>query len=198
MPEKPARKATGFASLSRNAILALVACLIAAIASVAQLASGFLERANPLLATQLWSSNDDAWTNLGAQQVARIPNIAELMAGTQKLDRNSKELRHVTLSSRAALTTNPAKAAALRNLAYIEIITRNSEQAAALVGRANRSTRRDIPTQMLMTRQKIIENDIPAALHSFDVALRIDDDARSQLFPVAGRRHRNSKVQRCL
>jgi hypothetical protein len=91
--------------------------------------------------------------------------------------------RIVRLASQS-LRGQALNARALRVLGYVTVTKPNDSHARKLVELAEKTSRRDLGAQVWLVEQAVVENNIPAALRHYDVALSTNVSAQDLLFPI--------------
>lgn len=84
----------------------------------------------------------------------------------------------------AALSRQPLEPAALRTLGLGLALSGDETHGAALLGLAQRMSRRDAKTQLWFAGTALAAGDVATALHHYDIALRTAPDARPLLYPL--------------
>lgn len=153
-------------SLGRSLTIGLigVSALVAAIAMGCDAAGNAWARSNPALALRLAPGNPAALARAADLKLAKSEPILDVEA------------------IRQALRAAPLSAALIRSLALSS--ADSSEKTRRLMTLAERSTRRDIPTQFWKIEDAVERGDIPEALHHYDIALATSRDAQAVLFPI--------------
>lgn len=105
--------------------------------------------------------------------------------GMQRIEAGEKAgLVEARRLSERAILLNPVSAAGVRNLAYLAEIDRNYGRAAQLAGYAERLSRRDSLTQVLLIEQRVRAGDVAGALKHYDIALKTSAMAHALLLPI--------------
>lgn len=86
--------------------------------------------------------------------------------------------------ARAALRQDPTAVAAASTLAINVQILGDARGADRLANYAERLSRRDLATQVLLIENAVSRNDVPGALRHYDIALRATSKSSGILFPV--------------
>jgi hypothetical protein len=86
--------------------------------------------------------------------------------------------------ARRAVTRDPTIATAWRTLGLVRAVSGDQQQAAALMGAAERISRRDLPTQLWLIEAAVNRNDIHGALVHYDTAMRTKPSSTGLLIPI--------------
>lgn len=86
--------------------------------------------------------------------------------------------------ARDALARSPVSATAAGLLAITRETDGDHPGAMRLIRYAESMSRRDFLTEALLIQQALGRNDIPSALHHYDIALRTTEASRPVLFPI--------------
>lgn len=92
--------------------------------------------------------------------------------------------REMTIAARQSLMRDPTSASAAVSLALGAEIEGNKPQARKLVDYSLRMSRRDLRAHLWMIEVAVARNDVPTALHHYDIALRTSRVAPDLLFPI--------------
>lgn len=84
----------------------------------------------------------------------------------------------------AALRHEPLSADLIRQLAMMRSLKGNTPNSRVLMALAERTSRRDLPTQIWMIEAAVLDGDINRALSHYDLALTTSKQAPDLLFPV--------------
>ena len=112
--------------------------------------------------------------------VAALAAFAGDLAGNPRRIADAEAVR----LARGALNSDPLNPLPLRILAMRAAATGDAAGSTAFAHLAERVTRRDLPTQLMLIEYAVQRNDIGQALVHYDIALRASDQARSVLFPI--------------
>ncbi|WP_116092024.1 hypothetical protein [Sphingomonas crusticola] len=116
------------------------------------------------------------------------PTNAEVAASrSEQLLRTDPSPANRTLSeqlARRALDRSPTSAAAARMLATTRDLAGDPSSARRLMRYSESLSRRDLPTQLWFIEDAVRRNDVPQALHHYDIALRGSVTTAPLLFPV--------------
>lgn len=96
-------------------------------------------------------------------------------------------LQNRALAERMALKSlnrSPISAAGARILATTRAMAGDTRGVRPLMEYAEGVSRRDLPTELWLIEDAVGRNDIPSALHHYDIALRGSAAARPILFPI--------------
>jgi hypothetical protein len=83
-----------------------------------------------------------------------------------------------------ALERDPTRANAWRVLGFAEGIRGRTELATRVLRIAERTSRRDLALQLWLIEERVAQNDIPGALHHYDIALRTSRSSADILLPI--------------
>ncbi|HMI18425.1 MAG TPA: hypothetical protein VK533_02655, partial [Sphingomonas sp.] len=86
--------------------------------------------------------------------------------------------------ARRALRRSPVSAAGARMLATARDVAGDPRMARGLMVYSESQSRRDLPTQVWLIQEAVDHDDIPRALHHYDIALRSSEATKPFLFPV--------------
>lgn len=134
-------------------------------------------------------------SGLGSVLAMRDPELALLLdpnngeaqsrrAEQLQSDSRPESRAELTRLSRSALARSPVMAPAARTLALSHDVSGDHFGAMRLINYAESISRRDFPTQVVLIQLAIARNDIPNALHHYDIALTTTEASRPFLFPV--------------
>lgn len=123
---------------------------------------------DPALALRLDSDNADVAASR-AEQLLRLDPSNRAEAETL---------------ARRALRRSPVSAAGARMLATARDVAGDPGMARALMVYSESQSRRDLPTQVWLIQEAVEHDDIPRALHHYDIALRSSEATKPFLFPV--------------
>ena len=94
------------------------------------------------------------------------------------------DIRRTEALAHESLQRHGLNPVALRTLGLVSTLQGNEARARRLLGLAERFSRRDVQTQMLLIEFRVSANDIPGALRHYDRALRVSRTAAGVLLPV--------------
>jgi hypothetical protein len=152
--------------LKRIALL-FALCVVAVLMLRASLAN-ILRRIDPAVALSINPANGEAAEARAEQlMIESVANRSEAAA-----------------LARRALDRSPVSAGAARILATAKLAGGNVDAARRLMTYSERVSRRDLPTQAWLIEDAVQRDDIPMALHHYDVALRSVDQAKALLLPI--------------
>jgi hypothetical protein len=134
---------------------------------------GVFRTKNPELALRL--DGDDA---------RALSSRASALLERGRLTARSPELVRADRMARRALERDLTIAGAARTLAIAAAAGGDQKLADRAISAAFRLSRRDLATQMWCIEDRVARNDVPAALHCYDVALRTHRSAQELLFPI--------------
>lgn len=97
---------------------------------------------------------------------------------------------------REGLRREPLNPAALRLLSLHADADNRRRASQIYAHAAERLSRRDLITQLILIEQAVRANDARRALHHYDTALRTSEAARTILFPVLGAAIREDNIRR--
>lgn len=86
--------------------------------------------------------------------------------------------------ARKALLRDPLSEAATATVGLNAAMQGNDAVTAHALGYAQQISRRDLRTNLWAIEYRVLRNDIPGALHNYDVALRTSKQAPDILFPI--------------
>ena len=86
--------------------------------------------------------------------------------------------------ARRALRRSPVSAAGARMIATARDVAGDPASARRLIAYAASLSQRDLPTQVWLIQDAVQHNDVPRALHHYDIALRSSDASKPLLLPV--------------
>ena len=124
---------------------------------------------SPRTAIQMNPWNSEGLANTGMQRIE-----AGKKAGFVEARRLSEQ----------AVLLNPVSAAGVRNLAYLAEIERDYGLSTQLSAHAERLSRRDALTQILLIEQRVRAGDVTGALKHYDIALKTSAMAHALLMPI--------------
>ncbi len=152
----------------RPALIVIVA-LIALIGTVRSTVAGVFR--NPAPAIALKFDGGDAMAKA---------NLATSLAVTEQPAANAARIEQL---SREALASEPLSVVAMRNLAVAADLKRDPKQARALLDAAERLSRRDQLTQLMLIEAFSAAGDVPGTLRHYDIAMRATRQTRQILIP---------------
>ena len=94
------------------------------------------------------------------------------------------DLESATIASRRALIRSPAAPSAVRSLGLAASLSKRQDAASAAFRYANILSRRDLGTNLWFIEFAVAQNNVDAALHRYDIALRTSSSAYATLFPI--------------
>jgi hypothetical protein len=94
------------------------------------------------------------------------------------------EIGRASWMARNALAREPVNVAAVRTLAVVAGLQNKVPLSERLMGAAERLSRRDLPTQLLLVQDSVGRNDIDAALVHYNRALTTSPASSEMLLPV--------------
>lgn len=97
--------------------------------------------------------------------------------------------------SRAALRRDPTAVSAAATLGVVTLARNDIADARRLLAYAQMLSRRNVPTQLWSIEDAVAHNDVPGALHWYDVALRTKPDLSEILYPVLAQASRNPAIR---
>ena len=170
MPTQPSRTSVVVSLPGRRRRLVLIAVTLACVAlSIQKTTAIVLARSAPEIARKVDPGNALALATTADQQILANPV------------RNSPAAGALALQS---LRRQGLNAYALRILGYAADTRGQSAKAAALIDLSAKISRRDRGSQIWLIEQAVRANDIPAALHHYDIALRTTDSSADLLVPI--------------
>ena len=86
--------------------------------------------------------------------------------------------------AKRAIQRDPTSVRAIRVLAFVAESQGKTRQSQALFSYANWLTRRDLPTRLYFIEKAVANEDIPAALQHFDIALKTSSSSFPILMPI--------------
>jgi tetratricopeptide (TPR) repeat protein len=116
----------------------------------------------------------------GSDAGAQSAHAAELLVAGIR----SSQLGQARLLAQSALRREPGNVVALRTLGLIAAASRDEVDAVELFNRAERLSRRDLPTQLWLIEREVARNDVAGALRHYDRALRTSRTAGERLVPI--------------
>lgn len=118
-----------------------------------------------------------------AGAVRRAPGNALALAALAQ-QQLSEDPTRAAITARKALRRNPSNAAAAGTLGIALTQTGDQARSLGMLDYAQAMSRRDLPTQLWAIEVAVQRGDIPEALHHYDIALRVNRNAPTLLFPV--------------
>ncbi|QPQ54416.1 hypothetical protein IC614_08655 [Allosphingosinicella flava] len=100
------------------------------------------------------------------------------------MNANVRHRRDADRLASQALRRDPTSVPAIVALAFSAEIQGNKELARRLFTYSNTLSRRDLRTRLWLIEDAVAQENIPAALEHYDVALRTSRSARALLFPI--------------
>lgn len=130
--------------------------------------------------TNMWSRTDPS---LALRIDPANAEAAEARAD-QLLLENLANRREAATLARRALERSPLSAAGARILAATGAVAGDAAATRRLLAYSESVSRRDLPAQLWLIQNAVEHDDVPAALHHYDIALRVLEPAKGILFPV--------------
>ncbi len=152
----------------------------AAVGSAAVSLSLVLATDNPALAVRLWPANSIAQANLAAKLLAADSGI--------------ESTRAVARHAARALADEPGNVVAGRTMAAVEAARGHATASLAWLHYAERLSRRDLPTQLMLIEVQVARGNVAGALQHYDRALRTSQSSWPILFPVLSAAAANPEV----
>ena len=149
--------------------LLLAGLLVVAMAMLRDSLAFVIRPADPALALRIDPHNAEIQASR-AEQLLRLDPSANRRA--------AEEL------ARQSLRRSPVSAAGATMLATARDLAGDTSTARRLMDYSESVSRRDLPTQLWFVEDAVRRNDIPLALHHYDIALRSSVVAKPLLFPV--------------
>lgn len=106
---------------------------------------------------------------------------ATSLAGT---DATSEDRARADVLAKRALQQDPTAVAAAATLGINADVRGDKAAARRYFGYAQKLSRRDLRTQLFMIEDAVQRNDIPGALHQYDITLRVFPNLSEMLYPV--------------
>lgn len=150
-------------------VTAVLFVLSAGWATVAVSAAALLREVNPAFVLRLAPADARAKVKQAEQEIASAkgPDIPSRPADL----------------SREALRRDPTLVGAWRTLGLAEAVRGRQAAASQFFGIAQRLSRRDAVTQLWLIEDYVRRNDVPGALHHYDIALRTSKSMVEVLLP---------------
>lgn len=162
------RGASGL-KLRLPSFLLLAGLLVVAVAMLRSSLAFVIRPIDPALALRIDPDNAEIQASR-AEQLLRLDPSANRRA--------AEEL------ARQSLRRSPVSAAGATMLATARDLAGDTSAARRLMDYSESVSRRDLPTQLWFVEDAVRRNDIPRALHHYDIALRSSVVAKPLLFPV--------------
>lgn len=169
---------------TRRTVAIGIGTLSLAWAAFAQVASELAESGRPDIAADLYPSNDYAFAQLGSLELARLPQLENVLAGQSSERQRTESTRRLASLSLKALRASPVQEAAYRNLAFVAMLEGDDAKALELAKVAERISRRDLATQVVLSRAALLDGNYAGGLRHIDAALRVSNEGRAQLYPA--------------
>jgi len=99
-------------------------------------------------------------------------------------DRSPAAVARARELAEAALRREPVNVAAARSMAIVSTLAGDAATTERYLILAERLSRRDLPTQLMLLETEVRRNNIPGALTHYDRALRVSTDMRDNLLPI--------------
>lgn len=148
----------------------LIAALLLAYWSGVHSAAAFMRHADPERTLRFAGPDAGAFETLAEQ---------ELVAGLRARRTGPAKAR-----AQAAITRDAMSAGAFRVLALAAELEGRTRRADLLLRQADRLSRRDLPTRLVLIERAVGRNDIPESLHHYDIALRTSGRSFEILAPT--------------
>ncbi|MBD8679937.1 hypothetical protein [Sphingomonas sp. CFBP 13720] len=133
---------------------------------------------------------------------ALAPNDGRVTAAFARtltgIDASNAERVRANALARTALRQDPTAVAAVSTLGIAAQLRGDAISARRLLAYANVLSRRDLETQLWAIEDAVGRNDIPGALHHYDIALRTSPGAGELLFPVLAKAGSNADIRTAL
>lgn len=111
-------------------------------------------------------------------------------------DATPKDRARADVMAERALQQDPTAVAAAATLGVNAAIRNDQAAARRYFAYAQKLSRRDLRTQLFMIEDAVQRNDIPGALHQYDITLRVFPNMGEMLFPVLASASGDPEIRR--
>jgi len=145
-------------------------CAILCYGAFAFTLAGVMQTREPQAALSWWNTNAEAGALTAFQMLTS--------------DRSPAAVARARELAEAALRREPVNVAAARTMAVVSTLSGDGTKGEQYLILAERLSRRDVATQVMLLESEVRRNNIPGALLHYDRAMRVSTDARETLLPI--------------
>ena len=156
---------------SLKALSILVLSCVLALFAGEQAALAYWRGLAPSVVPRMFGS--DAQLQVGANDYRFIENVGQMAPDAQRLSQTARE----------ALAQSPFNVIAMRQLGMLADLRHPNEAGWSYFDNAEDITARDLPNQVALINQTVMQGDVTAILTHYDRALRVFPNSSDALFP---------------